>query len=302
MIYTLTLNPSIDYVIDVPDFAEGKINNIKSSHLYAGGKGINVSRLLNNVGKRSVALGFAAGVTGRYVMASLSEENIASDFVYSADDITRINVKMKSSVETECNGRGPAVSDQMIEQLYGKIACLKDGDILVLSGSIPCSISFNIYAEIISRLQGKKVDICIDSRKMNVLDCLKYNPYLLKPNIDELGEMFDVKIHSRDECIHYASLLQQKGAKNILLSLGKDGGILCAENHEVYYREAPKGALKNSVGAGDSMLAGYLSYIIDHPHMYEDALKYAIAAGSATAFGFDIADREMIENTLLEMD
>ncbi len=302
MIYTLTLNPSIDYVIDVPDFSEGKINNIVSSHLYAGGKGINVSRLLNNVGKKSVALGFAAGVTGKFVIKSLISESIESDFVFSDDDITRINVKMKSSVETECNGKGPAVSKQMIKELYKKITLLKDGDVLVLSGSIPTSISFNIYEEIISMLSDKKVNICIDSRKGNVLNCLKYHPYLLKPNIDELGEMFDVNITSRDECIYYVRLLQEKGARNILLSLGAEGGILCAENHEVYYKKAPKGILKNSVGAGDSMLAGYLAYIIDHPDMYEDALKYAIASGSATAFGFDIADQEKIENTLKEMD
>ena len=259
MIYTVTLNPSIDYVIKLEHLNTGHVNRVNSENIYPGGKGINVSRILKTLGNDNVATGFVSNFTGAFIKNSLYEQNIKSDFIQLDNGFTRINVKIKSDEETEINGGGPHISDEKLEELFYKLSKLKEDDILILAGSIPSTLSEDLYEKIMSRVRENKVKVVVDATKSLLLNVLKYNPFLIKPNNHELEEIFNVKLESQNDIITYAKKLQEMGGRNILVSMGKDGAILLSENKEVYVSNVAKGEVINSVGAGDSMVAGFIS-------------------------------------------
>jgi 1-phosphofructokinase len=292
MIYTVTLNPALDYVIQVEHFKPGQINRNKSENIYFGGKGINVSCILNELGFQSTALGFIAGFTGKALSDGLKQMGIVSDFIIAEKGMTRINVKMKSDEETEINGTGPVISDENFEELKNRIRNLSADDTLVLSGSIPSCMASDTYEKIIECLH-EDVRLVVDAEKDLLLKVLKYRPFLIKPNNLELGEMFGVKITSEDEIVYYAKKLQEKGARNVLVSMAKDGAVLLDENGNVSRMGVAEGTVVNSVGAGDSMVAGFLAGYLEKGD-YAWALKLGTACGGATAFHSGLAVKEEI--------
>lgn len=300
MIYTVTFNPAIDYVVGVEEVRLGEVNRSNYEEVYYGGKGINVSVILHRLGVETKALGFIAGFTGIEIQEGVKRLGLATDFIQLNEGMSRINVKIKSGVETEINGQGPVINDAALEALYDRLSLLMKDDILVLAGSVPNSLPDDVYERIMEKLNGQGVSIVVDATKQLLYNVLKYQPLVVKPNIHELGEVFGKKITSHEECVYYAKRLQQLGAKNVLVSMGGEGAILCAEDGEVYKKEAPKGEVKNSVGAGDSMLAGFLYGLTRSPEggnvesCYEEALKWGIAAGSATAFEAGLGVQEKI--------
>lgn len=259
MIYTVTFNPALDYVIKVDKFETGIVNRVFQENIFFGGKGINVSVILRELGFDSVALGFTAGFTGKALEDGIKAQGITSDFIHLENGMTRINVKMKSDNETEINGMGPDISKEAIDELFAKLDKLVQGDVLALSGSIPQTLPEDIYEQIMERLQDKGVLIAVDATKDLLLNVLKYHPFLIKPNNHELGEMFHVELKSDEDIIYYAKELQKQGARNVLISMAGDGAILVTETDEVIKMGVPKGVIKNSVGAGDSMVAGFLA-------------------------------------------
>ena len=281
MIYTVTLNPAIDYVIKVDNFETGIVNRTKQENMFFGGKGINVSNVLKTLGEKSTALGFIAGFTGKAIKEGLEAKGLKTDFVEVAG-LSRINVKMKSDNETEINGMGPQ---------------LKDGDILVLSGSIPGSMPDDIYEKIMEYVKSKNVLIVVDATNNLLMNCLKHHPFLIKPNNHELAEIFNVEIKNKEDVVVYAKKLQTMGAKNVLVSMAGDGAVLVDQNNDVHITSAPKGEVKNSVGAGDSMVAGFI-YGYIKTNDFKTALKQATATGSATAFSEDLASKEKIDELL----
>ena len=296
MIYTLTLNPALDYVIQVDSFAAGKINRTKTENIYAGGKGINVSTILRELGFESTALGFTAGFTGNALKESLAAKGIVCDFVEAGKGMTRINVKMKSDEETEINGTGPDISEEEFRQLTEKIAKLHEGDMLIISGSIPKCLADDTYEKILE-CTDSSVRIIADAEKSLLLKILRFRPFLIKPNILELAQMFDTEITSDEEVVVYAKKLQEMGACNVLVSMAKDGALLVDENQNVYRIGVAKGTVVNSVGAGDSMVAGFIGgYLKTGDYAY--ALKLATACGGATAFHSDLATGQQIEEVL----
>lgn len=298
MIYTVTLNPSLDYNVSVDNFNIGQINIIDSSYLLPGGKGINVAKVLNNLQQPVEALGFLAGFTGKEILRLLENENLKFNFVELENGITRINVKLKSYKETEINGQGPEVTKNDIAKLMANIHRIENGDFLVLSGSVPSSCSDNLYETIIQNTADKDIKIIIDARKELLKDCLKYHPFLVKPNIIELGEMFDVKITNDEDLWKYSTKVKELGALNVLVSLSKDGALLLGENGKHYLATAPQGKLINSVGAGDSMVAGFISGYIESNGDLAYTLKKAVATGSASAFSKGLATKEKIEQLI----
>ena len=294
MIYTVTFNPAIDYVIKVDDLTLGKVNRTKREDVYCGGKGINVSNVLSNLGIDSVGLGFIAGFTGDAIEAGAKKLGFQPDFIRLREGMTRINVKIKSNEESEINGQGPVIHDDELEQMFQKIDQLKDGDMLVLAGSIPASLPEDIYERIMERLQGRDIQIVVDATKDLLLNVLKYHPFMIKPNNHELGEMFGIELKDNDEIIEHAKKLQEKGARNVLVSMAGDGAILVTEDGDVHMCPCPKGEVKNSVGAGDSMVAGFITGYLKSNGNYEEALKMGTAAGSASAFSEDLATGEKI--------
>ena len=292
MIYTVTLNPALDYVIQVDHFRPGQINRNKSENIYFGGRGINVSCILNELGFQSTALGFIAGFTGKALSDGLKQMGIVSDFITAEKGMTRINVKMKSDEETEINGTGPVISAENFEELKNRIRNLSADDTLVLSGSIPSCMASDTYVKIIECLH-EDVRLVVDAEKDLLLKVLKYRPFLIKPNNLELGEMFAAKITSVDEIVYYAKKLQEKGARNVLVSMAKDGAVLLDENGNVSRMGVAKGTVVNSVGAGDSMVAGFLAGYLEKGD-YAWALKLGTACGGATAFPSGLAVREEI--------
>lgn len=294
MIYTVTFNPAIDYVIKVDDLTLGKVNRTKREDMYCGGKGINVSNVLSNLDIDSVGLGFIAGFTGDAIEAGAKELGFTPDFIKLREGMTRINVKIKSNEESEINGMGPVIHDDELQMMFEKLDQLKDGDMLVLAGSIPASLPEDIYQRIMERLQEKDIQIVVDATKDLLLNVLKYHPFLIKPNNHELGEMFDVVLKDNDEIIEYAKKLQEKGARNVLVSMAGDGAILITEAGDVHVSPCPKGEVKNSVGAGDSMVAGFITGYLRSNGDYNEALKMGTAAGSASAFSEDLATGEKI--------
>lgn len=294
MIYTVTFNPAIDYVIKVDDLTLGMVNRTTREDVYCGGKGINVSTVLANLGMENVGLGFIAGFTGDAIESGAKKLGFTPDFIKLREGMTRINVKIKSQEESEINGLGPVIHDDELEMMFKKLDTLQDGDTLVLAGSIPASLPEDIYERIMERLQEKNIQIAVDATKDLLLNVLKYHPFLIKPNNHELGEMFGVVLKSNDEIIEYAKKLQEKGARNVLISMAGDGAILITENGDVHVTPCSKGEVKNSVGAGDSMVAGFLTGYIRSEGDYQEALKMGTAAGSASAFSEDLATGEKI--------
>lgn len=294
MIYTVTFNPALDYVIRVNHFLLGTVNRTQQEAVYYGGKGLNVSAVLAELGYENTALGFIAGFTGQEIERGVRGLGFQSDFIQVEKGISRINVKLKSEEETEINGMGPQITKEDVLKLFHKLEVLKEGDYLVLSGSIPGSIDDRIYEQIMEHLEGRGVKIVVDATKDLLLNVLRFHPFLIKPNNHELGEMFGITLHDKDEIIHYAGLLQEKGARNVLISMAGDGAVLLTENGETYHQPAPEGIVKNSVGAGDSMVAGFIAGFLENGS-YEHALKLGSAAGSASAFSEGLARGEDIK-------
>ena len=314
MIYTVTFNPSLDYIVSVDEFTCGKVNRTTEELMFPGGKGINVSQVLTNLGVENTALGYIAGFTGKHLEEVLREQGILSDFIQVKNGMTRINVKLRSKThknidlqeqeicqleETEINGQGPLVSEEELKCLMNKIEQLTSEDILVVSGSVCKGVSQNIYADIVKLCNDKTVKVVVDASGALLRNALEFGPFLIKPNHHELGDVFGRDINSRDEIIFYARELQNRGAKNVLVSMGGKGAILVAEDGEVYESKAPKGTVTNSVGAGDSMVAGFLTGYLD-TNDYEAALQMGICTGSASAFSEGLATRKMVGKLLRE--
>ena len=295
MIYTVTFNPSLDYIVSVDDFKLGLTNRTSSELILPGGKGTNVSTVLKNLGFESTALGFVAGFTGNVIVKRLNDMGIKSDFISIENGISRINLKLKSIDGTEINGAGPDISEEKVNKLMDKLNQLKEGDVLVLAGSIPSSMSDNIYRDIMADLKDRGVMIVVDATKDLLLNVLEYHPFLIKPNNHELGEIFDVKLTTREEVIPYGRKLQEKGARNVLVSMAGEGAVLIAEDGQVFDTPAPKGKLINGVGAGDSMVAGFVAGWIEKQD-YEYAFHMGVASGSASAFSENLATKEEIIN------
>ncbi|MCM1326124.1 MAG: 1-phosphofructokinase [Bacteroidales bacterium] len=294
MIYTVTFNPSLDYIVAVEDFKLGLTNRTSSEILLPGGKGINVSVVLGNLGKESTALGFIAGFTGDEVAKRLQDMGVKSGFIRVEEGFTRINLKLKSVDGTEINGQGPQIAPEKVQMLMEQLGSLGRGDTLFLSGSIPASMPNNAYQKIMELLGGKGVRIVVDATKELLLNVLPYHPFLIKPNHHELGEMFGVELHTRREVVPYGRKLQEMGAKNVLISLAGEGAVLVTEDGKVYEAPAPKGKLVNAVGAGDSMAAGFMAGYMEEQD-YEYAFRMGIAAGSASAFSEKLATKQEIE-------
>lgn len=301
MIYTVTFNPSLDYVVQVEHFQGDAVNRTSEEHVYPGGKGNNVAVIASNLGMKSRALGFKAGFTGAAMEQMLQEFGCDTDFIALEEGVTRINVKVKSDDEFEINGQGPRIPDEKIRQLYEKLDALESGDVLVLSGSIPNTLPDDMYEQIMERLAGTDVRISVDATKDLLMNVLKYHPFLIKPNNHELGEMFGVTLESDDEIAEYARKLQEMGARNVLVSMAGDGAILVTEDGSVLKQLPPAGEVVNSVGAGDSMVAGFLAGYLK-TGSYEEALKLGTAAGSATAFTSWLADSEAIDKLYKILD
>lgn len=293
MIYTVTFNPSLDYIVTVNDFQLGLTNRTDSELILPGGKGINVSTILMNLGIDSTAFGFAAGFTGEEIIREVEAMGIRSDFIKIDSGISRINLKLKNIDGTEINGSGPEISEEKIEELLRKLDILGEGDILVLAGSIPASMPADMYSTIMERLQHKNVTFIVDATKDLLINVLKYKPFLIKPNNHELGELFDVKLTTREEVIPYGKKLQKQGARNVLISMAGEGAVLVAEDGSVYEAPAPKGTLVNAVGAGDSMVAGFTAGWIEKKD-YRHAFYMGVSAGSASAFSEYLATKEEI--------
>ncbi|BBF42560.1 1-phosphofructokinase [Lachnospiraceae bacterium KM106-2] len=293
MIYTVTLNPSLDYIVTVDEFIEGSVNRSKDEKIFTGGKGINVSMVLKNLGIESTALGFIGGFTGNEISQTLEDKGISTDFVEAKEGISRINVKLRAKQESEINGQGPKISADELEAFLSKIDCLEDGDTLVLAGSIPKSIPDTIYMDIMKRLSDRDIRIVVDATKDLLLNVLPFHPFMVKPNNHELGEMFGVTLTTNEEIITYAKKLKEMGAVNVLVSMAGDGAILVAEDGTVYQTRAPKGILKNSVGAGDSMVAGFVAGY-NNERDYAKAFKTGVCTGSASAFSEELATKEEV--------
>lgn len=293
MIYTVTFNPSLDYVIQVDKLVPGEINRTTHEAVYPGGKGNNVSVILSNLGHSSKALGFTAGFTGEALENMLKEFGCDTAFIRLPEGSTRINVKINAGEETEINGQGPVITEEAQSALFEQLDALKEEDILVLAGSIPNTLPSDIYERILEHLQGRGIHFVVDATKDLLLKVLKYHPFLIKPNNHELGEMFGVTLKTRDEIVIYAKKLQEMGAKNVLVSMAGDGAILLTEDGIIYEAKPPKGKVLNSVGAGDSMVAGFLTGYLNTGE-YEKAFRLGVVTGSATAFQYWLATKEDI--------
>ena len=296
MIYTVTFNPAIDYIVrmDKP-LDPGMTNRSVSEDCFFGGKGINVSTILKNLGIENTALGFAAGFTGEAIVEDVKRKGILADFIMLDKGISRINVKIKSEQETEINAQGPAISDEAYNELLKKLDSLKEGDMLILAGSIPSTLPSDVYEIILDRLKDKGVVFVVDATKDLLMNVLKYHPFLIKPNNHELGEMFGAVLKTDDEIEAHAKKLQEMGARNVLISMAGDGAMLITEDGERFRVGVPKGTVKNSVGAGDSMVAGFVAGYMKTKD-YKVALNMGTAAGSATAFSDDLATGELINS------
>ena len=295
MIYTVTFNPSLDFIVRLDQFTAGEINRVSYEQVLAGGKGINVSIVLHNLGHESTALGFVAGFTGDEIERQLDAFSVRHDFVRLDAGFSRINVKAKAQSETEINGQGPDISEEKQQALFARLDRLGAGDTLVLAGSIPKTLPDDIYERIMARLAGRGIRIVVDAEKKLLLNVLKYHPFLIKPNNHELGDMFGVTLKTDEEILTYAKKLQEKGAENVLISMAGDGAILLTADGKSYKSPAPKGKLINSVGAGDSMVAGFLTGCIEHADDLAEAFALGVATGSASAFSENLATRPEVE-------
>lgn len=295
MIYTVTFNPSLDYIVSVKDFELGKTNRTSYEQMLAGGKGINVSTVLKNLGIENIALGFTAGFTGKEIKRMAEESGLRCDFIELEDGFSRINVKMKDFDGTEINGKGPDIDPNAVEKLMEQLRKLQEGDMLVLAGSIPSSMSDSIYRDIMSELCGKGIEFVVDATKDLLFNVLEYHPFLIKPNNHELGEIFGVEIKTREQVVPYAKKLQEMGARNVLVSMAGEGAVLLDESGQVFKLQAPEGKLVNAVGAGDSMVAGFIAGWTEKRDSYH-AFKMGVAAGSASAFSEFLATEQEIKS------
>ena len=299
MIYTVTFNPAVDYVVHVENMKNGSVNRSSCEEIYFGGKGINVSVVLNELGVSSVALGFIAGFTGQAIRDGIENIGIRTDFINLGSGNSRINIKIKSSQETEINGQGPFIDDKALDEFFRKLDMLKDNDILILAGSIPKSLPDDIYERILSRTADKNIRTVVDATNKLLLNTLKYKPFLIKPNNHELGEMFGVNISETDDIVKYARKLRDMGAENVLVSMAEKGALLVDENNQIHICGVCRGNVKNSVGAGDSMVAGFVAGSMNGD--YEYALKLGTAAGGATAFSDGLAVKDKIFELLKQL-
>lgn len=297
MIYTVTVNPSLDYIVTVRDFTAGIVNRTAKELIYPGGKGINVSIVLQNLGVPNTALGFTAGFTGDEIARLLKEKGVKTDFIRLENGTSRINVKLRSGQETEINGQGPAICSEDIRKLYRKLDALQAGDVLVLAGSIPDVMPESLYMDIMDHLKGKQIRIVVDATRELLVNVLPYGPFLIKPNIHELGEIFGEELTEPEEIIAHAKRLQQMGAQNVLVSMAGDGAVLLTEDGRIFCASAPEGRVVNSVGAGDSMVAGFLSGYLSTGD-YREAFMRGVCAGSASAFSEELAEKEEVEALL----
>ena len=297
MIYTVTLNPSIDYVVRLDKLTTGITNRTISEEYYFGGKGINVSCILAQLDVKSTALGFVAGFTGEAIEKGIQNDKITTDFINLENGISRINIKIKTDDETEINGQGPHISENELEMLYEKIDRITDDDTLVIAGSVPSTMPDDVYERILKRVSGKSVKIVVDATKKLLLNSLKFKPFLIKPNLQELCEIFSTEIDNDEKIKNYAEILQGMGAQNVLVSLGKDGAILLDEFKNIHKIGVVEGKPINTVGSGDSMVAGFLAGY-EKEKSYAYALKLGTACGNATAFSDGLADKQKINEFL----
>lgn len=301
MIYTITFNPSLDYIMHVDNFEEGETNRSAKEEMYPGGKGFNVSTILQRLGLENTALGFVAGFTGVEIEKQLVERGFFCQLIYLDEGLSRINVKMKGQKETEINGSGPVIPDSKLAELLEIVDNMNDEDTLVLAGSIPSSLPNTIYEDIMKRLANKSIRIIVDATNELLLKVLPYQPFLIKPNHRELEEIFNTEINNQDELIMYARKLQEQGARNVLVSLGSKGAILVAQDNHVYRIPAAKGKLINSVGSGDSMVAGFLAGYLES-NDYQEAIRLGSACGGATAFSQDLAIKNKIDEIYQQLN
>ncbi|MDO5118817.1 MAG: 1-phosphofructokinase [Coriobacteriales bacterium] len=297
MIYTVTFNPSLDYIIRVDNLELGKVNRVNYENILPGGKGVNVSIVLGNLGHKSTALGFTAGFTGAEIEASMRNYGAECDFIHVAEGMSRINVKVKSNEETEINGLGPKITDADVDALFAKLDELKAGDYLVIAGSVPSMLPSDMYERIMERLDGRGINIAVDAERDLLTRVLKYHPFVIKPNNHELGDIFGVTLKTREEVVPYAKKLQEQGARNVIISMAGEGAVFVSEAGEVAMSEAPKGTVVNSVGAGDSMVAGFVAGVIETGDMAQ-AFRMGLCTGSASAFSPDLATRAEVEALL----
>lgn len=297
MIYTVTFNPAIDYVVELVSFNIGEINRTTREYMNLGGKGVNVSRVLTNLEVPNVALGFVAGFTGDALRNGLERMGVRTDFISLEEGNTRINVNIKGVEETDINARGPEIPNSAIDELFKKLDNLQSGDTLVLAGSIPTSLPNDMYERIMERLYGKGIRFVVDATRDLLVKSLKYEPFLIKPNNHELGEIFGLELTTDNEIIYYARELKKQGAKNVLISMAGDGAILVDENDVAHKIGTPKGKVKNSVGAGDSMVAGFCAGYLEKGD-YKYALRMGTAAGSASAFSESLATKQEVIDLL----
>lgn len=293
MVYTITFNPAVDYIIYAESIEQGKINKASSEEICYGGKGINVSVVLTELGIKNVAWGFIAGFTGKAIEDGLSSAGVETDFIKLKSGLSRINVKLRSEEETDINTNGPDISSEEIEMLFKKTDNIKNNDYLILAGSIPKSLPVDIYEKLLKRLENKKVNIVVDCTKKLLLNTLKYKPFLIKPNIEEISEIFEKDIKTYDDIVINAEILQKKGARNVLVSMGENGLVFVSEDGKAIIMPAIKGKTVNTVGAGDSMVAGFVAGYIEKAD-FNHALSLGTAAGAATAFSIGIAKKEQI--------
>lgn len=301
MIYTLTLNPSLDYIVTLKDLTIGATNRSMEDKIFPGGKGINVSIVLNNLGLANKALGFKAGFTGQALESMVKEYGVDASFIEVDQGNTRINVKLRGIPETEINGQGPHLSQTFIDKLIDSLDGLNQEDTLVISGSIPSHMPQTIYSDILGRVGHKVGRIIVDATNELLLNSLKYHPFLIKPNIAELEELSGMHLETLEEVLQAAKKLQQMGARNILVSMGKEGAFLLDAQGQSYHTPAPKGTLKNSVGAGDSMVAGFLAGYLE-TGSYEKAFYMGVCTGSASAFSEQLATRQEVEDLLSQFE
>lgn len=297
MIYTITFNPALDYMVSVPDFCLGRTNQTQEEILLPGGKGVNVSVVLKNLGYDSVALGFIAGFTGAEIRRRMEDMGCMTRFITVPNGMSRINMKLKSVEGTEIHGTGPKIDPQGLQELMKQLDTMRTGDILVLAGSIPAGISDSIYQDMMSQVEGKGILTVVDATKNLLVNVLHHRPFLIKPNHHELGEIFEVEIKQRDEAIFYAKKIQEMGARNVLVSMAHAGAVLVDETGRVHESPAPGGHLVNAVGAGDSMVAGFLVGWMESGK-YEHAFEMGIVCGSASAFSEFLATRIEVEALL----
>ena len=297
MIFTVTFNPSLDYIVRVDEMRLGTINRTNYEQLLPGGKGINVSIVLGNLGHPSRALGFSAGVTGVALEKLLADAGVDADLVHVKEGFTRINAKVKAVEETELNGQGPRIAPEDVDALFSKLDVLGQDDTLVISGSVPNTLPSDMYEQVMERLAGRGVRIVVDAERDLLTRVLPYRPFLVKPNNHELGDIFDVTLKTRDEVVPYARRMQEMGAQNVLVSMAGEGGVLVAADGQVYQSPAAKGTVVNSVGAGDSCVAGFLAGLME-TGSYQTAFRMGLAAGSASAFSDHLATRPEVEDLM----